>query len=483
MSLPTAAAADIDTKRYDRQIRLWCAHVPRLGARLARSRRHPPLLCRSSRLLTSILLPAPEIVVRRGLDAQRGIMGARVLILGTNGLANEIAKNLVLAGIGHVRIQDGAAVDKEFLSAGGVFSVSESQLGTNRAEAMCTVLKEMNPSVDLVASPCDASKLDAALLSTYHYVVGTRGAQAVQEVAACTAAVEEAAAAAEPAAKRQRANSDSSGGPAVERFGAIARSNGAHTVCPMRPSRLADGAATPKFLAAGTLGRDGFCFFDLGTCTTTIPPVEKTDGDAIATPKSAKKESEAAASLAHKEMARYPTVHSASRVEWAALTPRVPRLYYALQLLLAQAEQPPVLLREPEADAADADVAALLPSDAPASASSTLRALLAHRGRLLKTAASNGEPKKLLTSEYLAGVATAASAELAPVAAIVGGMVANEVIKVISGKERPINNCLFFDGDKCDGLVQRLGPSFEVGEFTSYVDKGEFKRLPDDAAA
>lgn len=38
-----------------------------------------------------------------------------------------------------------------------------------------------------------------------------------------------------------------------------------------------------------------------------------------------------------------------------------------------------------------------------------------------------------------------ADAELAPVCAIVGGVVASEVIKVISGKGAPINNAFFFD--------------------------------------
>ena len=53
-------------------------------------------------------------------------------------------------------------------------------------------------------------------------------------------------------------------------------------------------------------------------------------------------------------------------------------------------------------------------------------------------------------------------------------MVASEVIKVISGKERPINNAFFFDGATGDGMVQRLGPSFEC---PWGVDKGAFTRV------
>lgn len=46
---------------------------------------------------------------------------------------------------------------------------------------------------------------------------------------------------------------------------------------------------------------------------------------------------------------------------------------------------------------------------------------------------------------WLEQVGRHADAELAPVCAIVGGVVASEVIKVISGKGAPINNAFFFD--------------------------------------
>ena len=53
----------LDMKRYDRQIRLW------------------------------------------GVETQAGLNGARVLMLHATGLCNEIAKNLVLAGVGHVTVR------------------------------------------------------------------------------------------------------------------------------------------------------------------------------------------------------------------------------------------------------------------------------------------------------------------------------------------------------------------------------------------
>ena len=68
----------VDTKRYDRQIRLW------------------------------------------GLETQRGLTGAWVLMLGANGLSNEICKNLVLAGIGHLCIQDAGTLERAALEVGGL---------------------------------------------------------------------------------------------------------------------------------------------------------------------------------------------------------------------------------------------------------------------------------------------------------------------------------------------------------------------------
>jgi hypothetical protein len=201
-----AQQSEIDTKRYDRQIRLW------------------------------------------GLDTQRGLVGARILVLGVNGLANEIAKNLVLAGVGHVRFQDPGCVTAADLEAGGLFSVSEAQLGVGRAEAIAATLKAMNPSVELTYSCAAVAELSAELLQTYHFIVGTRGVEAVREITACTALLERHGGGENadpqsrvepPAPKRHRANGDS--GPA------LARSNGTHEVVPMRPT---DAPPLPKFLAA-----------------------------------------------------------------------------------------------------------------------------------------------------------------------------------------------------------------------------------------
>ena len=410
---PPAGDEIKDIKRYDRQIRLW------------------------------------------GLDTQRGLQGARVLILGVDGLSNEIAKNLVLAGVGTVHIQDPGSLSADDIAGGGLFSVTTDQLGMSRAKALTEQLTSMNPQVSLEAHHVELATFDASFLASFHFIIGTRGADAVHEVGLCTAIIEgrgkvDDGSIEQPPAKRHRANGD--GGPP------LALLNGAHVVVPMRALASEGAAPTPRFIAAGCIGLDGFCFLDLGAPVVSVPPI--------------KKPAEGEPPLPHvEERALYPTVSAASEVEWAALGPRVPPLYFALQLLPSAVRSGGATEASPaDADAYASEAATLLP-DAPVASVKRLQTMLARRAAKLP----QGGPPALanrVTSQYLARVAQAVGTELAPVCAIVGGMVASEVVKIISGKERPINNVLFFDGASSDGIVQRLGPSFDC---SWGLDRGDFK--------
>ncbi|XP_069738365.1 SUMO-activating enzyme subunit 1 isoform X1 [Phaenicophaeus curvirostris] len=48
--------------------------------------------------------------------------------------------------------------------------------------------------------------------------------------------------------------------------------------------------------------------------------------------------------------------------------------------------------------------------------------------------------------------------EMAPVCAVVGGVLGQEVVKALSQRDPPHNNFFFFDGIKGNGIVERLGP-------------------------
>jgi len=51
-----------------------------------------------------------------------------------------------------------------------------------------------------------------------------------------------------------------------------------------------------------------------------------------------------------------------------------------------------------------------------------------------------------------------AQCELAPVCAVVGGILGQEIIKAISGNEEPLNNFFFYDGKEGRGEVEAIAP-------------------------
>lgn len=57
--------------------------------------------------------------------------------------------------------------------------------------------------------------------------------------------------------------------------------------------------------------------------------------------------------------------------------------------------------------------------------------------------------KVSLAEETLKTLGTAGMSQLAPVCAVLGGVLGNEIIKVISGKAEPANNTILFDGKSC----------------------------------
>ena len=63
-----------------------------------------------------------------------------------------------------------------------------------------------------------------------------------------------------------------------------------------------------------------------------------------------------------------------------------------------------------------------------------------------------------LPEETLQALGKAGMAQLAPVCAILGGILGNEIIKVISGKAEPANNTILFDGKTCKALTFLVQP-------------------------
>ncbi|KAL1969022.1 hypothetical protein VTN77DRAFT_856 [Rasamsonia byssochlamydoides] len=80
-----------------------------------------------------------------GVKAQEKLRSANILLITFKALANEIAKNLVLAGIGSLTILDHEVVSE--MDLGAQFFVSQEHVGQNRAQAAAPQVRAMNPRV------------------------------------------------------------------------------------------------------------------------------------------------------------------------------------------------------------------------------------------------------------------------------------------------------------------------------------------------
>ncbi|XP_031781456.1 ubiquitin-like modifier-activating enzyme 1 [Nasonia vitripennis] len=77
-----------------------------------------------------------------GHDAMRRMANSDILISGLGGLGVEIAKNVILGGVKSVTLHDNMICQIEHL--GSQFYLNENDIGKNRAEACCQQLSELN---------------------------------------------------------------------------------------------------------------------------------------------------------------------------------------------------------------------------------------------------------------------------------------------------------------------------------------------------
>jgi ubiquitin-like 1-activating enzyme E1 A len=105
------------------------------------------------------------------MKAQQKIQNANVLLITMKALASEIAKNLVLAGIGSLTIVDDEAVSEADLGAG--FSLSKEHVGQNRAQAASESLRKLNPRVSVFADPVGIMAKGASYFAAFDVVIAT----------------------------------------------------------------------------------------------------------------------------------------------------------------------------------------------------------------------------------------------------------------------------------------------------------------------
>nr|KMM66977.1 SUMO1 activating enzyme subunit 1 [Coccidioides posadasii RMSCC 3488] len=106
-----------------------------------------------------------------GVKAQEKIRTAKILLVSLKALGNEIAKNLVLAGIGSLTLLDNETVREEDL--GAQFFISEDNIGQNRAEAAAPRIRQMNPRVQLHVDTEDVKSKPPEFFATFDITIAT----------------------------------------------------------------------------------------------------------------------------------------------------------------------------------------------------------------------------------------------------------------------------------------------------------------------
>lgn len=86
-------------------------------------------------------------------------------------LANEVAKNLVLAGIGTLTVIDHELVKEEDL--GAQFFISEEDIGTNRAQAAAPQIQKLNPRVKVIVDTNNIGSKGPSYFEAFDIIIAT----------------------------------------------------------------------------------------------------------------------------------------------------------------------------------------------------------------------------------------------------------------------------------------------------------------------
>ncbi|KAF1915532.1 hypothetical protein BDU57DRAFT_451855 [Ampelomyces quisqualis] len=332
-----------------------------------------------------------------GVQAQEKIRTANILIVSIKALANEIAKNLVLAGIGSITLADHEVVTDEDL--GAQFFISEADIGKNRAEAAAPQVQKLNPRVKvntITRNVCEEK--DPNFYTSFNVIIGTD----------------------------------------LE-FLQLASLNAGARV------------AQKAFYAGASHGMYGYIFADLidhsfvieretsNIATQTGPESTTRRVTDIQT----KREDGKAIELVTKQEIYSPLMlvkDSPLPPEIATNNKRRMKVHPLLTCVRALWEfQRQGLGKNPTQTEDQLKIFATISN-------------LKHKELLL--------PAETLTAEFLRSFCQNLRSEIAPVTAFLGGQLAQDVINVLGNREQPIQNLMLFDGEESAGPVYTLHPIF-----------------------
>ncbi len=342
------------------------------------------------------------------MAAQAKIQNASILLITMRALANEVAKNLVLAGVGSLTILDSALVTEADLGAqffqndGTADASGSSHVGQNRAEAAAPALRRLNPRVQVHVDAEGVKTKGPSYFAGFDIVIATD---------------------LDPAS--------------FNLINTATRLNG------------------KAFYAAGTHGMYGFLFSDLiehdyvikrDAGNVATQPHQETRTRSILHVQTKKEGAKTVESVTKRELystwflasdvATLPAEYTASKRRLRAVTP-------ALSCLRALW-----------------DFVQLHPSGGLPATRDDLKLftqLATQKHKALRL------PGETLRPEFLRAFLQNLGAEVAPVAALLGGQLAQDVINVLGQTQQPIQNTVVFDGHTMEALVYALHPEGSLG--------------------
>ncbi|XP_059619741.1 SUMO-activating enzyme subunit 1 [Phlebotomus argentipes] len=305
-----------------------------------------------------------------GLESQKRIRAARILICGLNGLGAEISKNVILAGVKSVTFLDHNVVSEADRCS--QFLVPVTTLGQNRAEASLARAQALNPMVELKADQDILSAKPDNFFTSFDVVIVI-------------------------------------GAPRRE----MIRINNA---CRMKGV---------KFFATDVWGLFGYCFADLQEHNF----IEDVFKHKIISKENDKVKTELVA-VPTKKTLLFPPLQDVFEFDCCKYDyiKAVKRKGFALVMFLILHRFREEQNRDPCFKETSEDHAILLQ----------------YRDEVVPGII----PDSAFTHLY---------AQISPAAAIVGGVVGQEVIKSISQKEAPHHNLFFFDPERGDGYIETIG--------------------------
>ncbi|KAL8655430.1 MAG: hypothetical protein Q9226_003053 [Calogaya cf. arnoldii] len=331
-----------------------------------------------------------------GVKAQEKLRSANILLIGMKALANEIAKNLVLAGIGSLTVLDDQFITEDDL--GSQFFISEPHVGLNRAAAAISQVRTLNPRVALRADTDNILLKPPEFYAMFDMIIATD-----------------------------------------------------LDLAPFKIINSACRFVNKPFYAAGSHGFYGFIFADLISHDYVIER-EKSN-----VPTQLKAETVTRTVVASntkiengKQIEMVTKRELYSPINLSNTSPLQPAHISSWRRKL---QVPPLLtcLR------ALWEFQNLTGRSIPTGSREDLEmftTLATEKHKELQL------PGETLRSEFLRSFLQNVGSEIAPVTAFLGGQLAQDVINVLGQREQPIQNFLFFDSDDSKGPVYALHPIF-----------------------